>query len=554
MAKIFRKAAILGMLGLAVLGGPRAQENQAEGPRATGLIPLDAAQIDEIVTNWPRITRVGVNRLGFERVNEVRAGKGKPPLDPLSVAPIGGEVESSLAAHAASTQAAASNAALAGDLPVGVDNSQLRFFPPIRSQGSLGSCASFASTYVQLSYMTAFQRNLDIRDPADNTNKYSPKWSYNMLNDGTNDGSSLFQNYALLNKHGAATWAEFPYDTNYLAWCLNPAVWRNALGVRTKAAQYVRDASTAVGIELTKELLTDGYVLVFGTYVNSWVFKPAQDDASTMADDAAVGRSVAFWMNGLEGSHAMTIVGYNDAIWTDINSDNVIDPGEKGAFRIANTWGTGWHEGGFTWLAYDALKEVSAVTGGPSASRNMAIQGDMLYVLTARDGFAPLMVGEFTVNHAKRSQLALSLGRSSTTSAVPTTTWTPSAFQRKGGAYAFDGSSTAVSATFVLDFTDILVQGAGLQRFYLGRERRLFRRSGDAQRLQDRGPDHRPGRGERVLARSPNGRCPAGLCLCRLRLSRAGLQRSAAAHVPPGQSRDRHGRGHVHLQCPLHRP
>ena len=120
MAKIFRKAAILGMLGLAALGGPRAQENQAEGPRATGLIPLDAAQIDEIVTNWPRITRVGVNRLGFERVNEVRAGKGKPPLDPLSVAPIGGEVESSLAAHAASTLAAASNAALAGDLPVSV--------------------------------------------------------------------------------------------------------------------------------------------------------------------------------------------------------------------------------------------------------------------------------------------------------------------------------------------------------------------------------------------------------------------------------------------------
>ena len=344
MAKIFRKAAILGMLGLAALGGPRAQENQAEGPRATGLIPLDAAQIDEIVTNWPRITRVGVNRLGFERVNEVRAGKGKPPLDPLSVAPIGGEVESSLAAHAASIQAAAPNAALAGDLPVGVDNSQLRFFPPIRSQGSLGSCASFASTYVQLSYMTAFQRNLDIRDPADNTNKYSPKWSYNMLNDGTNDGSSLFQNYTLLNKHGAATWAEFPYDSNYLAWCLNPAVWRNALGVRTKAPQYVRDASTAVGIELTKELLTEGYVVVFGTYINSWIFKPAQDDTSTTADDAAAGRPVAFWTNGVDGSHAMTIVGYNDAVWTDINSNSVIDPGEKGAFRIANTWGTGWYE------------------------------------------------------------------------------------------------------------------------------------------------------------------------------------------------------------------
>ncbi|MGZ5424744.1 MAG: C1 family peptidase [Candidatus Aminicenantales bacterium] len=468
MAKIIQRALILGVLGFALLGGPQAQENRSDASRATGLIPLDAAQIEAIVSNWPRITRVGINPLGYERVNEVRAGKGKSPLDPLSIAPIGAEVESSLAAHAASTQAASANAALAGDLPVSVDNSQLRFFPPIRNQGSLGSCASFSSTYVQLSYMTAFQRNLDIRDSADNTNKYSPKWSYNMLNDGSNNGSSLYQNYALLNRNGAATWAEFPYDANYLAWCLNPAAWRNALSVRTKVTQYVRDASTAVGTELVKELLADGYVVVFGTYITSWVFKPAQDDASTSADDAAVGKSVAFWLNGSEGSHAMTIVGYNDAVWTDINANSVIDPGEKGAFRIANTWGPGWYESGFTWLAYDALKSISAVTDGPSTSRVAAIQGDLIYVLTARNGYAPKMIGEFTVDHAKRNQLTFTLGRSSPSTALPTTVWTPSAFQHQGGAFAFDGSSTSVSGTFVLDFTDILVQGAGLQRYYLG--------------------------------------------------------------------------------------
>src|SRR5665647_1931354 len=132
MAKIIQKALILGVLGFALLGGPQAQEHRSDASRATGLIPLDAAQIEAIVSNWPRITRVGINLLGYERVNEVRAGKGKSPLDPLSIAPIGAEVESSLAAHAASTQAASANAALAGDLPVSVDNSKLRFFPPIR--------------------------------------------------------------------------------------------------------------------------------------------------------------------------------------------------------------------------------------------------------------------------------------------------------------------------------------------------------------------------------------------------------------------------------------
>jgi C1A family cysteine protease len=468
MRTIIIRTALFGLIGLLSLGGPAAQENRAEGPHATGLIPLDPGQIEEIVANWPRITRVGLNPLGFDRVNEVRTGKGKAPLDPLSVAPIGGEVESSLPGRSVEVLGAAANEALAGDLPVSVDNSQLRFFPPIRNQGSLGSCASFASTYVQLSYMTAFQRNLDIRDPANNTNKYSPKWSYNMLNDGSNSGSSLYQNYALLQRHGAATWAEFPYDTNYLSWCLDPAVWRNALGVRTKVTQFVHDVSTDAGMELVKALLTDGYVLVYGTYISSWVFMPAKDDASTSADDAAVGRSVAYWMNGSEGSHAMSIVGYNDAVWTDINSNGVIDPGEKGAFRIANTWGTGWYEGGFTWLAYDALRTASAVSGGPSTGRLPAFQGDMIYVLTARNGYTPLAVGEFTLSHVKRNQLRLTLGCSSTSTTLPTTTWTPSAIQAQGGAFAFDGSTTAVNGTFVLDFTDILVQGAGPRRYYLG--------------------------------------------------------------------------------------
>jgi hypothetical protein len=164
----------------------------------------------------------------------------------------------------------------------------------------------------------------------------------------------------------------------------------------------------------------------------------------------------------------MTIVGYNDAIWTDVNSNGLIDTGEKGAFRIANSWGTGWYEGGFTWLAYDALRSPSAVPDGPSTGRIGAFQSDMVFVLTARNGYTPFVVGEFTLNHAKRNQLRLSLGRSATTATVPTTTWSPSMMWNQGGAFAFDGSTTAVNGTFVLDFTDILAAGAGPQRYYLG--------------------------------------------------------------------------------------
>lgn len=470
MSKTIAKIALLTVLLGAASTGPAGQAPASPDDARLypkGLIPLTDEEVAEVFRSRPRVSKVNCNWLGLERINEVRSGKGLAALDPLSVRPVGHEVETTVGEAAASVQSYARTAEFTADLPVKVDNSALKYFPPIRSQNPLGSCASFATTYTQLSYMTAFQRDLDIRNPADNTNKYSPKWTYNMINGGSDSGSSFNQVYQLLEKHGAATWAEFPYDANYLAWCLDPAVWRNALSVRSNPVQFVRYASTDEGFQYAKELLANGYVLIFGTYITSWQYKTIGDDPSTTDDDAQVGKKIGYWLNGEEGSHAMTVVGYNDAVWTDINGNGLIDAGEKGGFRIANSWGTAWEDAGFIWLAYDALKSVSGVTGGPSAGRKPAFQSDLLWVLTARDAYTPLMIAEFTVNHAKRNQLKMTLGRSATTATAPTTTWTPAALQNQGGSYAFNGTTTAVDGTFILDFSDLLVEGAGDLRYHL---------------------------------------------------------------------------------------
>ena len=457
---------VLGTFAILMLAGSPAQDGGAADPRPTGLIPLDDQQIHQIVENWPRITRANVNRLGFERVNAVRAAKGKPPLDSRTVRPVGRELESQVAGRVASLGSAVVNDEPLEDLPTAVDNSELPYFPPIRDQSPLGSCAAFAATYTQLSYMNAFQRGLDIRNDADNTNKFSPKWTYNMVNRGGDNGATFGDVYALLEGHGAATWAEFPYDADFRAWCLDPLVWRRALDVRTNPAQYVEPASGRR--ELIKQLLTDGYVLVFGTYYMSLVSRAIQDDPTTSDDDAEVGKRIVSWFNGASGPHAMVVVGYNDAIWTDINEDGRIDPGEKGAYRVANSWGPGWTDHGFIWLAYDALNSRSQVPYGPWEHRVQAFQGDMCFLSTVRDDASPLMVAEFTVNHAKRRQLRLTLGRSETGSTVPSAIWTPGAFQEQGGAYGFDGTANAVDGTFVLDVSDLLADAAGLQRYYLG--------------------------------------------------------------------------------------
>ncbi|MBP7705769.1 MAG: C1 family peptidase [Candidatus Aminicenantes bacterium] len=462
-----RKVLLAALLGALLLAVSPAQDIAPDEGHRTGLLREDEARLREFVETHPRVAGVRVNWLGLERINDARSAQGRPPLEVRAVDRVGGELVSARPGEAA-VLASASSLVAAGDLPVSVDNSLLKFFPPIRSQNPLGSCASFSSTYYQLSYMAAFQRDMDIRDPADNTNKYSPKWSYNMLNDGKDEGTYFGENYDLLERHGAVTWADFPYDTNFKAWCLDPAAWRRALAVRIDPVQYLRDVSEDAGLDLLKQLLTNGYVMVFGTYVSSWQLKAALDDPSTAADDGAVGEAVGYWVNGAEGSHGMTVVGYNDAIWTDINGNGAIDTGEKGALRIANSWGGSWRDGGFTWLAYDALRLVPLVAGAPTTPREPAFFNDMVFLLTVRDSYTPLMTGEFTVKHAKRDQMRLSLGTSTTSATTPSTTWPPTALWGQGGAFAFDGSATAVDGTFVLDFTDILTAGAGARRYHLG--------------------------------------------------------------------------------------
>jgi len=469
MCKLFKKLALLGMLSFFFLSGFAADKKIADPARPTGLKPIDAVQMEKIKKNLARVTKVHLNKLGLERINAVKAKRGKSLLDPRAARPVGSELEGAIEPADAFIQGIVPDKEFLADLPPIVDNSELPYFPPIRDQGWLNSCAPFATTYVQFSYMTALQKGIDISDDLDNTDKYSPKWTYNMVNGGLDGGSYILDNYALLEDHGAATWAEFPYDAiDYLAWCLVPGTWRNAISTRARSIQYVYGADTETGMAQMKELLNNGYVLVFGTFVLSWQGQLIMDDPATVDDDDEVGKGIGYFVNGDSGSHAMTVVGYNDAIWTDVNGNSAVDPGEKGAFKIANSWGTAWQDNGFVWLAYDALRGVSAVPDGPSDNRHTAVQQNTVFVLTARDDYSPSMIAEFTVNHAKREQMWLVLGLSGTSDTEPTEEWYPTGLSFKGGAFAFDGTTTAVDGSFVFDLTDLLSETGVERRYYLG--------------------------------------------------------------------------------------
>ena len=434
-----------------------AGQNRDADPHATGALRPTEAQRGWADRHMATAGRVRPNDLALTRLNAERRRKGLNDLAGIEAAPLGSE-----ALPADLTQAAATPEAA----PAYVDNSTLPAFPPIRSQGSLSSCAQFSAIYYTLTHMTALARGWDAKGGGDAA-CFSPKWTYNVVNGGSNVGSWHYDAYAIAQKHGCATWAEFPYDADYRVWCLNPAVWRNAINVRAGQTGRVLSLDTGTGLAQLKQLLANGYVLNFATYVNSWQFKPIANDPATTADDAFVGRNASFWVNGTSGGHAMTVVGYSDDIWVDINGNGVVEPAEKGAFRIANSWGTGWQEGGFTWIAYDALKPVSAVPGGPSVGRQEGWWYREACWLTARPAYAPTMLARFTLNALKRNQVLATLGIGDTTVTTPASTWAPSlVLSYAGGPYAFDGTATACDGTFWLDFSDLAPAAA--TRWFVG--------------------------------------------------------------------------------------
>ncbi|WP_286817411.1 PKD domain-containing protein [Desulfobacter sp. UBA2225] len=432
----------------------------------TGLPELTEEELQWQNQHMLKVKKIKLNKIGLERVNQWRAkkGKGKIDKDEMDVAAVGNELE---VVTGAAASVDTSSALPSADYPGDVDNSRLKYFPPIRSQGSLNSCGVFNGTYYAMTHMYAMANNLDAKTGGDSY-RLSPKWTYNMVNGGGNNGTWYYWAYEIGQKHGAATWTEFPYDSDYRAWSLNPDTWEHSLYRRFDQYGMVVNTHLDGGIDQVKQMLVNGYILNIPTYIDSWVYQAIGDDPATSEDDAFAGKKCVSWVNGTSGYHAMTVVGYNDNIWVDINGNNAVDSGEKGAFRIANSWGTGWGEAGYAWMSYDALKNPSAVSGGPSTGRIYGWYPSRAHWVTARTGYEPKVIGKFTLNHARRDHLRMTLGVSDINKSVPSVTWIPEMIYNQGGAYAFNGTTSAVDGTFVLDFTDLLPYADGLSTWYLG--------------------------------------------------------------------------------------
>lgn len=224
------------------------------------------------------------------------------------------------------------------DLPLSHDLSEN--MPPVRSQGSQGSCVAWATTYYLKSYQEKIQHNYDYESYED---VMSPAFIYNQAKANPNclSGSTIEDSLELLKTAGTNTWQDFPYSQEVCT--LLPRDELLLKASENKIKEYFKvaipDSNTDLNytlVSLIKTLVFQKNPIVISMDFENLVFETINGNYITNT----------FNTNPTDKScgHAILIVGYDD----DLN-----------AFKIVNSWGTKWGNEGYAWVSYNYFVEQS---------------------------------------------------------------------------------------------------------------------------------------------------------------------------------------------------
>ncbi len=339
-------------------------------------------------------------------------------------------------------------------LPSSVDLSTSKYFPAIGSQGTLNSCVSWATVYYQFTY--EMNRSRGTTATAENT--ASPKFVYNILSQKDDAGTSVEENYAVLKEQGVPPISMLPYDEEHLSWSADEKIWREALNWRLQEyteLQYIgRDDRVITNekdpdLDEIKSALSSGQMVAFSSYINSWVYDTIKTNPDAPENSKYAGEKIVKYLDGSKGSHNMVIVGYNDEIWFDHNSNSKVDEGEKGAFKIANSWGTTFGNKGFCWIAYDAVNRVaSSVEGGYSEADRYGGMNSfyVIKVKPYKEGAGIYL--KFTLNTSDRSQFVVRVDAEHSGTEEKAHFLTSASYSKADNKFSFWGKTTADDGTF----------------------------------------------------------------------------------------------------------
>jgi hypothetical protein len=196
------------------------------------------------------------------------------------------------------------------------------FFPPVGRQGAQSSCVGWALGYAARSYYARRESGSDQVPPE----PFSPSFIYNQTKEGScSSGSSISSGLKLLETVGIVGLSVFPYDPKDCSRQPTPAQLAEAKNHRIKNWARVETAQ----INALKAEIYQGNPVVIGLWVTSGFYQLKKGTYSDMGESPS-------------GGHALVLVGYDD---------------ERQAFKLFNSWGENWGEGGYGWISYAAMMQ-----------------------------------------------------------------------------------------------------------------------------------------------------------------------------------------------------
>lgn len=199
--------------------------------------------------------------------------------------------------------------------------------PPVQNQGGEGSCVVFASVYAARSAEQYYKSNAS--SYSFSTNLASPEFVYNQIKIGDcGGGSALIDALDMLKNKGVCTWQSMPYSSS------------NGCSTMPNATQ-LNEASN-YKITSYSKIVTSDMASMKNMLVNK---HPIIINVSTDASFDAAGPGF-IWRTSLGTgiAHSLAICGFDDS---------------KNAYKVFNSWGTGWGDAGYSWIDYNLLPTVS---------------------------------------------------------------------------------------------------------------------------------------------------------------------------------------------------
>jgi hypothetical protein len=201
-------------------------------------------------------------------------------------------------------------------------------FPTPGDQGQQSSCTAWATAYAMRSYYEGKRRNWNFSSPGQ---IISPAYIYNKLHDfrgNCDTGTAISEALGVLKTDGAPTLSAYPYAENDCSRPPNPELVRIGSEFRISGWSAVDNKK----LDDAKGQLYRGNPVVFGMDVSDQFENLTGRE---IYDDTSSPRT---------GGHAMVLVGYSE---------------RRQAFKVMNSWGTEWGDGGFGWVSYRAVRQLS---------------------------------------------------------------------------------------------------------------------------------------------------------------------------------------------------